>query len=145
MTAIREQTDCIIRRLRTQQALRDVRFVREFSEEFIETPIEGYLAAVSITGTSRKQDFVGGLAATGVKGSLYAAEVEIRVYSPYCESGTSLSEIVSAMMTGLREADEEHLITACTASPIAFDNELNCIYRNLSFTLEFCLCEEGGA
>ena len=145
MTPIHEQTDCVIRRLKTQESMRNVRFVRAFSDENIETPIHGFLAAVSIISTSQSQDFVGGWASSGVRGCMYTAEVEIRVYSPYHENGNGLSELVSAMLTGLKEADEEKLITAAAASSIEFDNELNSVFRKLCFTMEFCLCEEGSA
>ena len=145
MTPIREQTDCMIRRLKTQESMQNVRFVRAFGDEHIETPIQGFLAAVSIISTSQSQDFVGEWAASGVKGCMYTAEVEIRVYSPYHENGSGLSEMVSAMMTGLKEADEEKLITAAAASSIEFDKELNSVFRKLCFTMEFCLCEEGNA
>ena len=129
MTPIREQTDCMIRRLKTQESMQNVRFVRAFGDENIETPIQGFLAAVSIISTSQSQDFVGEWAASGVKGCMYTAEVEIRVYSPYHENGSGLSEMVSAMMTGLKEADEEKLITAAAASSIEFDKELNSVFR----------------
>ena len=145
MTPIREQTDCMIRRLKTQESMQNVRFVRAFGDENIETPIQGFLAAVSIISTSQSQDFVGEWAASGVKGCMYTAEVEIRVYSPYHENGSGLSEMVSTMMTGLKEADEEKLITAAAASSIEFDKELNSVFRKLCFTMEFCLCEEGNA
>ena len=145
MTPIREQTDCMIRRLKTQESMQNVRFVRAFGDENIETPMQGFLAAVSIISTSQSQDFVGEWAASGVKGCMYTAEVEIRVYSPYHENGSGLSEMVSAMMTGLKEADEEKLITAAAASSIEFDKELNSVFRKLCFTMEFCLCEEGNA
>ena len=145
MTPIREQTDCMIRRLKTQESMQNVRFVRAFGDENIETPIQGFLAAVSIISTSQSQDFVGEWAASGVKGCMYTAEVEIRVYTPYHENGSGLSEMVSAMMTGLKEADEEKLITAAAASSIEFDKELNSVFRKLCFTMEFCLCEEGNA
>ena len=145
MTPIREQTDNIIRRLKTKESLSDVRFFREYSEENIETPVSGFAAVVGITGTSRSQGFVGGLAASGVIGSMYTAEVEIRVYSPVQGNGSGLSEIVSEMLTALRAADEEKIVTAVSASSIEFDKEINSVYRRLCFTLEFCLCEEGGA
>ena len=145
MTPIREQTDCIIRRLKMQESMQNVRFVRAFSEESIEMPIRGFLAAVNIVSTEKSQDFVGGLAASGVKGCMYAAEVEIRVYSPFQGNGSGLSELVSTMLCGLKEADEEKLITASSVSSIEFDKEINSVFRKLCFSMEFCLCEEGNA
>ena len=126
MTPIREQVDTMIRRLKAQDSMEGVRFIRAYSDEGIETPIQGFSAV-----------------APGVRGSLYSAEVELRVFAPYRQSGEGLSELVSAMLIGLERADEERLITAASASSIEFDSELNCVFRRLCFTLEFCLCEEG--
>ena len=145
MTPIREQVDTMIRRLKALDSMEGVRFFRAYSDEGIETPIQGFSAVVGVIKAEQKQGFAGGLAAPGLRGSLYSAEVEIRVYSPYHENGSGLSEMVSAMMTGLKEADEEKLITAAAASSIEFDKELNSVFRKLCFTMEFCLCEEGNA
>ena len=143
MTPIREQVDTMIRRLKAQDSMEGVRFFRAYSDESIETPIQGFSAVVGVIKAEQKQGFAGGLAAPGVRGSLYSAEVELRVFAPYRQSGEGLSELVSAMLIGLERADEERLITAASASSIEFDSELNCVFRRLCFTLEFCLCEEG--
>ena len=143
MTQIRRQIDRIIISLKQQAALQNVRFVREYGSEPVETPIYGMLAAVGIVKTARDTGFIGGLLNTSLRGESYSAEVEIRVYAPQGENGNGLSELVSELLTGLEQADEEKLITRAAASSIEFDPNLNTIFRRLSFTMEFCLCEEG--
>ena len=61
MTQIRRQIDRIIIRLKKQAALQNVRFVREYGSEPVETPIYGMLAAVGIVKTARDTGFIGGL------------------------------------------------------------------------------------
>ena len=145
MTPIQEQIDTLIRGLKQQEGLSGVRFLREYGREDIETPVSGFSAVVGVLKTEQAQSFLGDLAASGVKGRMYTAEAEIRVFSPYRENGSGLSELVSEMLTGLQAADEAGIITEATASSIEFDKELNSVFRRLSFKVEFCLCEEGSA
>ena len=88
MTQIRRQIDRIIIRLKQQAALQNVRFVREYGSEPVETPIYGMLAAVGIVKTARDTGFIGGLLNTSLRGESYSAEVEIRVYAPQGENGS---------------------------------------------------------
>lgn len=142
MTAIREQLDAIILGLKRLSVTDGVRFVREYAAEMMEAPITGFIAAVGVTNTERSQGFLGSDATASLKGEMFAADVEIRVYAPYHTNGSGLSEMVSGMLTGLREADEAGIITAASASAIEFDAENNAVFRRLSFRMEFCLCEE---
>ena len=80
---------------------------------------------------------------SSVRGEVYAAHVEIRVYAPQSENGSGLSEAVSELMEGLKKADEEKLITAVSASSIEFDSDTNTVFRKVDVHIEFCLCEEG--
>ena len=132
MTQISEQVDCIISGLKEISALSGVRFVREYSSEPVETPVSGFLAAVGIISAERSNEFIGGDATSALKGEMYAAVCEIRLYSPNGGNGSGLSERVSVA----------HAARA-TVSSIEFDTELNTIFRRISFRLEFCLCEEG--
>ena len=80
---------------------------------------------------------------SSVRGEAYSAHVEIRVYAPQSENGSGLSEAVSELLEGLKEADEERIITAASASSIEFDPDTNAIFRKVDLTIAFCLCEEG--
>ena len=143
MNQIEKQVDRIIAGLKLIEELKGVRFVREYGSHKIETPIKGMLAVVSVTDTALSKSYIGGFMSSTVKGDEYAAKVEIRVYAPADENGSGLSEIISEMLIGLKKADNEKLITESSASAIAFDPDLNAIYRTISFEISFCLCEEG--
>ena len=143
MTQISEQVDCIISGLKEISALSGVRFVREYSSEPVETPVSGFLAAVGIISAERSNEFIGGDATSALKGEMYAAVCEIRLYSPNGGNGRGLSELAGEMLAGLRSADVSGIVSKATVSSIEFDTELNTIFRRISFRLEFCLCEEG--
>ena len=143
MTQIRQQIDRLIIRLKQNDALSGVRFVREYANSDIETPVRGSLAVVGIVKTSRKKGYIGGYLSSSVRGETYGATAEIRIYAPADENGSGLSELVCELMTALEAADEEKIITSVSASSIEFDPDVNAVFRKVEFELEFCLCEEG--
>lgn len=142
MTQIQRQIDRLVIRLKQQEALKNVRFVREYATDYVETPVRGILAVVGIKETSREKGYIGGYVSSSVKGELYEAKAEIRVYAPQSENGSGLSELVGELLSGLRRADEEKIITEAGAFSIEFDPDLNAIFRRIAFCMEFCLCEE---
>lgn len=142
MNQIEKQVDRIIAGIKLIDELKTVRFVREYGSHNVEMPIQGLIAVVSVTDTSLSKSYIGGYMSSSVKGEQYSANVEIRVYAPADENGSGLSEVVSEILIGLKKADSEKIITESSASSIAFDPDMNAIYRTVSFSIEFCLCEE---
>ena len=145
MAQINSQVNGIILGLKTIRALSGVRFVREYSAEPIETPVSGFIASVGVKSAERSSGFIGGDATSSLKGEMYSAAVEIRLYSPNGGNGSGLSELAGEMLTGLRSADTAGIISDASVSSIEFDTELNAIFRRIGFNLEFCLCEEGSS
>lgn len=143
MTQIQQQIDGIVRALKRSPALSEVRFVKGFGTRGAELPVAGFYATVTVGNTAQTQGFIGAQAASGVQGALYCADAEIRVYAPATENGSGLSRVVSAMLFELDNADTQRIITKREATSIAFDPDLNAIYRRLCFSVEFCVCEEG--
>lgn len=143
MTQIRRLVDRLIIRLKQKAAFTGVRFVREYGNDSMETPVRGHVAVVGIKKTSREKGYIGGYLSSSVKGETYGAQAEIRIYAPADENGSGLSELVCELMAGLEEADEERVITDISASSIEFDTDVNAIFRRVEFSMEFCLCEEG--
>lgn len=142
MNQIEKQVDRIIAGLKVNSSLNGVRFVREYGTHYIETPIKSVIAVVSVTDTALSKNYIGGFLSSSLKGNEYAAKIEIRVYAPADENGSGLSEIVSTILMGLKKADNEKIITESNASAIAFDPDMNAIYRTVGFMISFCLCEE---
>lgn len=142
MNQIEKQIDKLIVRLKMNEELKDVRFVREYGAHGAENPVSGLLAVVSVTDTALSKSYIGGYLSSSVKGEQYLARAEIKVYAPAEENGSGLSETVSQLMLALGKADEEKIIIETSASPIEFDPDMNAISRTVHFSLEFCLCEE---
>lgn len=142
MNQIEKQVDSIIVRLKTIEELKPLKFVREYGFHDAEMPVVGLLAVVSVTDTALSKSYIGGYMSSSVKGEQFLARVEIRIYAPATENGNGLSEITSELLQGLKKADTQQIIIEANASPIAFDADMNAIYRTVEFGLEFCLCEE---
>ncbi len=143
MNQIEKQVDQIIAGLKVIEELKPVRFVREYGSHNVENPISSLVAVVSVTDTALSKNYIGGYLSSTVKGESYEAKVEIRVYAPATENGSGLSEVAGEILMGLKKADSQKIITEADVSPIAFDPDMNAIYRIVHFTIEFCLCEEG--
>ena len=142
MTQIQPCVDRIVDRLKMNDAFCGVRFIREYGNVSIETPVRGLLAVVGITNTSRKKGYIGGYLSSSVRGETYVATAEIRVYAPADENGSGLSELVFELMTAIEAADAEKIVTSVSASSIEFDPDVNAVFRKVEFKLEFCLCGE---
>ena len=136
MTQIQRRIDRLILRLKQQYLLSDIRFVREYGNERVETPIRGLLAVISVVSTARDRGYLGGFLSSTVRGETYGAKLEIRVYAPACENGNGLSEIVGDILSGLERADDEKIITSASATSIEFDPNMNAIYRTVQISNE---------
>ncbi|MBQ6387909.1 MAG: hypothetical protein IJH96_04730 [Ruminococcus sp.] len=143
MTQINEQMDAIVRGLKALPSLSEVRFVREYVSAPVETPVSGFIAVVGVKSAAQSRAFIGGDATASLKGEMYTAVAEICLYAPCGGNGNGLSELAGEILNGLRTADTAGIISEASVSPIAFDTELNTVFRSIGFRLEFCLCEEG--
>lgn len=141
MKQMQYKLDALVRRLKQTAALETVRFVREYAAEYAETPVRGWLAAVSVTRIVRGEGFFGGFLSSSVKGESYEMTAEIRLYAPTGSNGSGLSQKTGALLSLLEQADEEHMVTGAQVSPIEFDADCSAVFRRVELQMRFCLCE----
>lgn len=142
MNQITTQLDRIIARIRLNEKLKGVKFIREHTSQSVEVNLSSFLAVVAVTDTALSKRFVGDYLSPSVKGEQFSARVQIFVYAPADENGNGLSEITCELMQGLKKADTDKIISEVSVSAIDFDADMNSIYRKVEFNMEFCLCEE---
>lgn len=142
MNQITTQLDRIIARLRLNEKLKGVKFIREHTSQSVEVNLSSFLAVVAVTDTALSKRFVGDYLSPSVKGEQFSTRVQIFVYAPADENGNGLSEITCELMQGLKKADTDKIISEVSVSAIDFDADMNSIYRKVEFNMEFCLCEE---
>ena len=142
MNRIKAEVDRIVARLKENSALSGIRFVREYSSNQLESPIDGWLAAVCITDVKLSKSYVGGYMSSSIRGEVYSAGVEIRLFAPAEENGSGLSELAGEIISTLSEAKNELNISSVTASAIGFDPNSDAVYRTVSCKLELCASGE---
>ena len=142
MNRIKAEVDRIVARLKENSALSGIRFVREYSSNQLESPIDGWLAAVCITDVKLSKSYVGGYMSSSIRGEVYSAGVEIRLFAPAEENGSGLSELAGEIISTLSEAKNELNISSVTASAIGFDPNSDAVYRTVSCKLGFCASGE---
>lgn len=142
MNRIKAEVDRIVAHLKENSALSGIRFVREYSSNQLESPIDGWLAAVCITDVKLSKSYVGGYMSSSIRGEVYSAGVEIRLFAPAEENGSGLSELAGEIISTLSESKNELNISSVTASAIGFDPNSDAVYRTVSCKLEFCASGE---
>ena len=135
MNQITTQLDRIIARLKQNEKLAKVKFIREHGNHGAEINLTSFLAVVAVTDTVLSKKYVGDYLSASVKGEQFLAKVQIFVYAPADENGNGLSEITCEIMQGLKKAE-------LSVSAIDFDTDINAIFRKVEFTMEFFVCEE---
>lgn len=142
MNQITTQLDRIIARLKQNEKLAKVKFIREHGNHGAEINLTSFLAVVAVTDTVLSKKYVGDYLSASVKGEQFLAKMQIFVYAPADENGNGLSEITCEIMQGLKKADTEKIISELSVSAIDFDTDINAIFRKVEFTMEFFVCEE---
>ena len=118
MTAVIEIVNNLIKKAKENEAVSNVRFLKEFRQDMAERPVDGYIAVVKIENIDMSQSFAGGLYDKYIKGEMYSVN------------------------QALTDADTDNIIADSFVSPIDFDESIKAIYRKINFDLAFCLCGE---
>lgn len=142
MIQLQRSLDAIIGSLKASPGFDDVRFVREYGNQYIDNPISGFLAAVRVKSFGISESYLGGLATGTVSGDTGFAEVEIALYAPKNKNGSGLSKIIGDMLTAINGLDAGVMITELRAGSIEFDLNLCAVFRRLGFRMEFCAGDE---
>lgn len=142
MTRIQRYMDTIINSLKASPGFEDVRFVREFGNQYIDNPISGFLAAVCVKSFGLACNYLGGLNPGKTKGNLGFAEAEIMVCAPKNKTGSGLSLIAANLAARLKHIEIDGEISGISADPIEFDQNLCAVIRRVKFRLEFFAGDE---
>lgn len=142
MTEIEKIVDQLIKETKKNTELSNVRFIKAYRSNQVETPITGYLAVVSIESMTCEKSFLGNTAYQGLKGEKYTAQVKVRIYAPNYENGQDLTGISGVFCNSIKSADEESVIEQVSFSPIEFDENINAMCRCCNVRIGFYLCQE---
>ena len=143
MIRINRHLDMIINSLKGCAELEDIRFVRGYTNQRIESPLSGFTAAVILLETKLSESYLGGDIGENIKGDIYSAGVEIRLYAPRSENGSGLSRLAAVTLDKLRNVRTECLLSGFNAGQIEFDQNLNAVFRRIGFELTLPVTGEG--
>lgn len=142
MNEFEKIVDKLIYSAKSNETLKDIRFIKAYREQNIESPLTDYLAVVSINSMLRTGEFLGNSVYGNLKGEKYSGEVFIKIYAPDFKEGQGLTSISSILLNSIKQADEENVIEEISFQPIAFEEKINAIYRVCKIKISFFLCEE---
>lgn len=120
----------------------NIRFVKGYNSNYLEGPINGFLAAVSLGQSKIENKYIGNYISEKVKGKRYRNLVEIKIYGSFIEGGSKLVDVSLKLMNDVLKSDTKNLISKKEIGSIKFDKNANAIYRVLSITLDVFICEE---
>lgn len=142
MIDINEITDSLIKGAKQDLQGENVRFLKAYNKTLAENPIEQYIAVVNIEEVSSSREFVGGYFDNTVKSDKYHVKLCIRLYCGSDIKGEDLGAMTLKVAKAVNDADESKIIDSYLIGPITYDSELESIYREISFSLEFYICGE---
>ena len=143
MIRINRHLDMIINSLKGCAELEGIRFVRGYTNQRIESPLSGFTAAVILLETKLNESYLGGDIGENIKGDIYSAGVEIRLYAPRSENGSGLSRLAAVTLDKLRNVRADCLLSGFNAGQIEFDQNLNAVFRRIGFELTLPVTGEG--
>lgn len=142
MREIEQIADGLIVKAKQSGGLEDVRFVKAYGADALETPVSGYLAVVAIDSMSRTNSFLGNRVYNGLNGEKFTAQIKIRIYAPDYQNGQELTSVSGILCENIKNADEEKIVSGVKFSPVGFDENINAMYRDCCVDVSFYLCRE---
>ena len=132
MTRINSIINNLITKVKEQDNLNNVCFLKAYNKDMAQKPIKGYIVVVDFKQLVQSQSFVGGYFSNDLKGEIYSAKVVLRVYTGRESSGKDLGDIALKISAALKEADKDSLITDIFIGPITYDSQFEAIFREIT-------------
>lgn len=142
MKQIEHSINELVRKIKTDERLKDYTFVKGFSSVEHPNPLEGYLIAVSTLDLHAGTQFVGEAVGENLKGCVLTATVKFRIYAPANDGGEGLLTLCCDLTDAIEKNDTLNVCEDVKTTAIAFDNDANTVYRDVLATLSFCIYEE---
>lgn len=142
MTIIEESLDRLVTKIKEDMSPCDVRFVKAYKNQHTDSPIRGYLVTVALDNLHVEKDFIGGVVGDKMMGREYKASAWFKVYAPMDTNGNGLSELTAQLCSAIEKADSDKLVEDMKMSSIEYDANMRTVFRTVTLTLGFCLCEE---
>ena len=131
-----DKVENIIKRIKSNSSLDDVRFVKAYNGKLKETPLGGILVTVN-NGVNTVNSFAGGFTGNGKSGEQIKQELKLNIYCPYQNGGDGITHTINSIVELLPKADSENLVSDVSVSEIKYSKEYEAVYRTLSLSLDY--------
>lgn len=134
MKKLTDILDGFVKKVKTNEALSDVRFIHGGKTASAEKPVRSSLVACAVGAVQISEGITSGSECT--------AEFKFHVYAPENVGSRELSKLTHSLMEALWEADTEGIISSQKADEVKFDSELCTRVQLLTVTVKL-LSSEG--
>ena len=142
MTQIETNVHKMVSRIKRDKSMKDITFVKGFSNTDHPDPLLEYMVAVSTLDTQVGTRFVGDKVGENISGSMYNTSLKFRVYAPKNAGGDGLTALCYELCEAIKRSDTLKVLQDIKTSGIAFDDNAKTVYRDVVCELSFCLYEE---
>lgn len=142
MTQIETNVLRIVSKIKQDESMKDICFVKGFSAVEYQHPLDDYLIAVSTLDAQVGTKFVSDKVGENLKGNMYNATLKFRVFAPKNVGGDGLATLAYKLCEAIKRCDTQNVCESIKTSGIAFDDNAKTVYRDVVCELSFCLYEE---
>lgn len=131
MTAIERYIQELVTNIKKDSFFGSARFLKEYSEHKIESPVVDFLVVVALKSEKEKRFFLGGKVQQ-------SAKLVFNIYAPPEKGGRGLLEMSLKLREAIRKADTENAVVSTEISPTAFNQNIKAIAREVYADLVYC-------
>lgn len=142
MKLIENSIDEFVRRVKKDDAFKDICFVKGYSSAPEGELSDEYLIAVSQLDSKVGTSFLGDYAGENLQGSMYDITLKFRIFARKDVGGQGLVTLSHELTRALKENDNSRICGEIKVLPVAFCDDAMCVYRDVHVLLSFCICEE---
>lgn len=141
MNSIFDIVEGLIDDLSENENLRDITFIKAYDADDY-NPSQNTLTAVfNIDELKRRGGFIQRLYRRGTYGDIFSAKLIIRLYGGNYVFGDGLTKALVRLRNEIALADSDGFFDSGVISSICYEKETGAIYRELTFNIEYVLCE----
>ncbi|MCH5303398.1 MAG: hypothetical protein J1E41_00920 [Ruminococcus sp.] len=141
MNSITDIADTLIRDAKKDSQLDDIHFLKEHTLVTYNSNDEGLTAVVNIEDVRHLKSFVSRLYKLGSYGDIFSSKLNIRLYAGSDIWGYDLIKNALILRKAIIDADSSGFIKNSSISQVKYENNSGAVYRDISFNIEYVLCE----
>lgn len=141
MNSIIDIADSLINNIAELSEFENVEFIKAYDTSAYNPRRDGITAVVDVENIERTDGYITRLYKIDRYGDVYSAKLSVKLYGGSDISGESLTSVSLNLKNAVNVCDNHEFITKSKISPIIYESGTNAVYREISFNIEYVLCE----